>query len=224
MVAGISATCRVLAATAAVLVLVSGEARASEEAVDRATQMALSLDAHPDRGAAQFHQYCARCHGAQAQGDPIHAIPALAGQRFAYLVRQLANFSGFERDSNTMHGVLLRIEPQGAQTWVDIAAFLNRAPLGPHAQTGDGTQVALGRGIFHEQCASCHRGDAHGDANGFVPSLRNQRSDRTSRPRCAGCVKQRRCGKRMMGSCRSRRKSCAFLYKDSPFLDRREWP
>jgi cytochrome c553 len=99
MVAGISATCRVLAATAAVLVLVSGEARASEEAVDRATQTALSLDAHPDRGAAQFHQYCARCHGAQAQGDPIHAIPALAGQRFAYLVRQLANFSGFERDS-----------------------------------------------------------------------------------------------------------------------------
>ncbi len=51
-----------------------------------------------------------------------------------------------------------------------------------------------------------------------------RRSDRTSRPHCAGCVKQRRCGKRMMGSCRSRRKSCAFLYKDSPFLDRREWP
>jgi cytochrome c553 len=32
----------------------------------------------------------------------------------------------------------------------------------------------LGRGIFHEQCASCHRIDARGDGDGFVPSLRNQ--------------------------------------------------
>jgi cytochrome c553 len=175
VMAGSSVSCAgVLAAIAAVLALASGEARASEEAVDRATQTALSLDAHPDRGASKFNHYCARCHGARAQGDANRSIPELAGQRFAYLVRQLANFSGFERDSNTMHGVLSQIELRGPQTWVDIAAFLNRAPLVSHAQTGDGTHVALGRGIFHEQCASCHRIDAHGDGDGFVPSLRNQ--------------------------------------------------
>ncbi|HXJ03147.1 MAG TPA: c-type cytochrome, partial [Micropepsaceae bacterium] len=93
-------------AIAALLALASLGARASEESVDRATQTALALDAHPDRGAAQFGQYCARCHGSQAQGDAGRAIPVLAGQRFAYLIRQLANFSGRERDSNTMHGVL----------------------------------------------------------------------------------------------------------------------
>jgi cytochrome c553 len=175
VMAGMRSPCTgVLAAIAAVFALESGVARASEEAVDRATQTALSLDAHPDRGASQFSHYCARCHGSQAQGDADRSIPGLAGQRLAYLIRQLANLAGFERDSNTMHGVLSQIELRGPQTWVDIAAFLNRAPLVNRAKTGDGTHVALGRGIFHEQCASCHRTDAHGDGDGFVPSLRNQ--------------------------------------------------
>jgi len=149
-------------------------AHASEESVDQATQTALDLDAHPDRGGAQFELHCARCHGSQAQGRAGTGIPALAGQRFAYLVRQLANFAGAERDSHTMHAVVSQTEVREPQTWADIAAYLNRVPMSNRTQTGDGTRLGLGRGIFHEQCASCHRGDAHGDGDGFVPSLRNQ--------------------------------------------------
>jgi cytochrome c553 len=163
-----------LAAFAAASMLVHAGSRASEEAVDRATQTALALDAHPDRGASQFGRHCARCHGPQAEGDAGRGVPALAGQRFAYLVRQLANFAGDERDSETMHRVVSQRELGGAQSWVDIAAYLNRTPSSHRAQTGAGTRLALGRGIYHEQCATCHRGDAHGDDDGFVPSLRNQ--------------------------------------------------
>jgi cytochrome c553 len=156
----------------------AGDVRASEVAVDRATQAALALDAHPDRGASQFARFCVRCHGSRAQGaagrDAGRAIPALAAQRFAYLVRQLANFAGGERDSDAMHRVVSQKELQEPQSWVDIAAYLNRAPLSVRAQTGDGARLALGRDIFREQCAACHSADAHGDADGFVPSLRNQ--------------------------------------------------
>jgi len=149
-------------------------AGASEETVDRATQTALSLDAHPDRGTSQFRQYCARCHGSQAQGNPSRSIPALAGQRFAYLIRQLADFAGAERYSDTMHRIVSQEELRAPQSWVDMAAYLNRISPGIPAQTGDGARVALGRSIFREQCATCHRSDGHGDADGFVPSLRNQ--------------------------------------------------
>jgi cytochrome c553 len=142
--------------------------------VDRATKAALSLDARPDRGASQFARYCTRCHGRQAQGDAERAIPALAGQRFAYLVRQLANFAGGERDSDTMHRVVSQKDIRSPQTWIDIASYLNRVPKTGRVQAGEGTRLALGRGIFHQQCASCHRGDAHGDEDGFVPSLRSQ--------------------------------------------------
>jgi cytochrome c553 len=50
--------------------------------------------------------------------------------------------------------------------------YLNKTTPSRPAQTGDGMELALGKGIFREQCASCHRADAHGD--GFVPSLRHQ--------------------------------------------------
>jgi cytochrome c553 len=164
----------VLAFSATLAALTSFGAAASEESVDRTTQTALELDAHPARGGVQFHQSCARCHGEDAQGDAAHAIPALAGQRFRYIVRQLANFAGDERDSAIMQRVVAHKKLHDPQTWVDIAAYLNNLPMNHPAETGNGAHVALGGGIFHEQCASCHRDDAHGDAEGFVPSLRNQ--------------------------------------------------
>lgn len=158
----------------AVLIVAALAAAATAESVDRTTRAALSLDAHPAIGAAAFGHLCARCHGAHAHGDAARAIPALAGQRFNYLVRQLANFAGQQRDDATMHRVISRTELRDPQTWVDIAAYLNKAPTAERMQTGEGTHAALGRGIYHEQCASCHRSDARGDDDGFVPSLRNQ--------------------------------------------------
>jgi cytochrome c553 len=149
-------------------------AASSEESVDQMTKQALTLDAHPRQGAAQFKKYCAQCHGRQAHGDPARLIPSLAGQRFSYLVRQLANFSGEQRDSATMHQVVSQKALQSPQSWVDIAAFLNNVPVPAVVQTGDGAHLALGRGIFHEQCTSCHREDARGDDDGFVPALRAQ--------------------------------------------------
>lgn len=147
---------------------------ASEESVDRATQSALAMDVHPEHGAALYAEFCAKCHGPTAQGNAVKRIPALAGQRFAYLVRQLADFSGAQRDSATMHAVVSQPRLREPQTWADVAAHLNGLELTRRAQTGDGLHSALGRGIFHEQCASCHGSDARGDSGGFVPSLRSQ--------------------------------------------------
>jgi cytochrome c553 len=159
--------------TIAAIVLCVG-VHASERSVDEATQVALSLDAHPDSGASKFDQYCVRCHGIRGAGAVDPSIPTLAGQRFVYLVRQLANFAGSERDSDVMHRVISRAAINGPQAWVDIAAYLDRVPPSNDRQVGDGIRVSLGRGIFHEQCSSCHRADARGGADGFVPSLRNQ--------------------------------------------------
>ncbi len=146
----------------------------AREAADRATRAALSLEAHPARGAVEFGRLCASCHGARGQGDAVRAIPVLAGQRFRYLVRQLADFRASRRESARMHAVVSRAQLRGPQDWADIAAFLSQATPPPVTQTGSGAHVALGRGIFHEQCASCHRYDARGDDDGLVPSLRNQ--------------------------------------------------
>jgi cytochrome c553 len=152
----------------------SAAAETAEELVDFRTQQALAMDAHPVRGEEIYLRYCARCHTVEGAGDAGKIIPALAGQRFAYLVRQLANFAGSQRDSPTMHGIATQPAIDDPQRWVDIAAYLNRLPPSAHNQVGRGEAVNLGRGIFHEQCASCHGKDASGDTAGFVPSLRHQ--------------------------------------------------
>ena len=151
----------------------AGETAAGQP-VDRQTQAALSMDSHPDRGGQAFVRYCAKCHGPGAIGDAKGAIPAVAGQRYAYLIRQLANFTGAVRDSSAMHAVVSRAELRAPQMWADIAAYLNGLPNRSPRSTGAGDEVALGRGIFHEQCATRHGLDASGDADGFVPSLRHQ--------------------------------------------------
>ena len=161
-------------ATALLLMTQGSPAAASEETVDQLTRSALALDAHPANGRAGFRQHCAQCHGADGRGDASRTIPALAGQRFAYLVRQLASLSGDQRDSTTMHRVLSAQALQRPQAWVDIAAYLNAAPAVAHAATGTGARLELGKGIFLEQCSSCHRENASGDDDGFVPSLRAQ--------------------------------------------------
>jgi cytochrome c553 len=151
-----------------------GSAATDEERVDHRTQAALAMDAHPLRGKEIYAQYCSRCHGAQGQGDAVKVVPTLAGQRFVYLVRQLANFEGAERESTTMHGVAIQPAIDEPARWVDIAAYLNQLPPRADNQTGAREAPNLGRGIFHEQCASCHGMDASGDKEGFVPSLRHQ--------------------------------------------------
>lgn len=156
------------------LLPVQASTTAGEEHVDQQTQTALALDAHPARGEKVYAEHCVRCHGSSALGNAGKTIPSLAGQRFAYLVRQLANFSGAERESATMHRVVSETSLHDPQRWVDIAAYLNRLAPAVVVETGNGEAKDLGRGIFHEQCASCHGSDASGDREGFVPSLRHQ--------------------------------------------------
>ena len=149
----------------------------SYAAANRAEELvatALQLDADAKNGAVLYSQHCARCHGIQAQGSAFNVVPALAGQRRAYLVKQLADFIELERDGSDMHRVIPRAAVAEPQSWVNIAAFLNRLPVVASPEHGDGTGVNLGEAIFREQCASCHDKDARGDNEGFVPSLRDQ--------------------------------------------------
>lgn len=147
---------------------------ASATRVDRLIQTALNLEPDSRHGAAVYKQQCEHCHERGAVGNASNVIPALAGQREAYLVKQLADFTELERDSPEMHAVVAKAALSEPQVWADIARYLSSLPLSKSAESGDGAGVNLGEAIFREQCASCHASDAGGDDDGFVPSLRNQ--------------------------------------------------
>jgi cytochrome c553 len=144
------------------------------ENVDQLIQTALMLDAHPKKGAKVYEANCGSCHGRTAEGNWKRGVPTLAGQRLAYLVKQLADFSQQERDSEAMHGVIKAKSLNDTQTWMDLAAYINALTPIRNLQIGKGDKILLGEAIFREQCSSCHNEDARGDDDGFVPALRNQ--------------------------------------------------
>jgi cytochrome c553 len=163
-----------IGAMAIVYVTSAAPVAASEQRVDDLVRTARSLDAEPKRGQSLFGAECVQCHGGAALGDAARGIPALAGQRQAYLIRQLADFAERERDSDAMHRVVARARINEPQAWADLAAYLNALPVRGSPEHGDGSLLALGEAVFREQCATCHEEDARGDDDGFVPSLRNQ--------------------------------------------------
>lgn len=158
----------------AIALLPIGIAAASPTRVDQQVRAALQLEANVKRGGNLYAAHCASCHGPQALGDAKNVVPALAGQRQAYLIKQLADFTELERESTDMHRVASRTAVAHPQAWADLAGYLSELPAVRVPETGDGDGVELGEAIFQEQCASCHEEDARGDDDGFVPALRDQ--------------------------------------------------
>jgi cytochrome c553 len=152
-------------------------ASAANDAGDRVVELtmdALDLNADARRGAALYSQECASCHGREAQGAGQHDIPALASQRRAYIIRQLAAFSERDRIATQMHDVVSREAVSKPQPWADLALYLTNLPPPKGADTGDGKYLSLGEASYEQFCRSCHEEDGRGDDDGFVPSLRNQ--------------------------------------------------
>ena len=148
--------------------------QAAIESAEQMTRNALELDADTKRGATLFTKHCVSCHGAQAFGDPNRGVPALAGQRRAYVIKQLADFTERDRITTQMHKIIERKEVSDVQAWADLALYLNQLQVPTSVQTGDGKHLSLGEASYAQWCASCHEEDARGDDDGFVPSLRNQ--------------------------------------------------
>lgn len=148
--------------------------RGAIESAEQMTHSALELDADTQRGGVLYAKQCASCHGVQAFGDSKRGVPALAGQRRAYIIKQLADFTERDRITTQMHRVVEREAVASIAAWADLALYLNQLQAPSSTQTGDGTYLSLGEASYAQWCASCHEEDARGDDDGFVPSLRNQ--------------------------------------------------
>ena len=163
-----------LAAAVGLGLLLSAGTFASPTRVDQLVRAALQLDPNIKHGGGLYEVHCLRCHGQGAVGDPRNVVPALAGQREAYLIKELADFAELERSGEAMHAVVSKAALNEPQVWADLAAYLSQLPVVRLPETSDGKGVELGEAIFHEQCASCHEEDARGDDDGFIPSVRDQ--------------------------------------------------
>jgi cytochrome c553 len=80
------------------------------------------------QGAQLYTRMCASCHGSEAEGDNSKGYPRLAGQQYAYLLRQLNDTADGQRPNFTRahNRLLMNIR---RSNFVAVADYLSR--LGP---------------------------------------------------------------------------------------------
>jgi cytochrome c553 len=138
-------------------------------------ELAAVRHARPDldRGAELFRT-CLVCHGPDGNGTPDGNVPRIAGQHAAVLAQQLVDFRYGRRWDPRMEHFADRHHLPDAQAVANISAYLQQLPRSGAVGAGDGKQLALGAGLYAQQCRVCHGSAGEGDAQRLTPQLAGQ--------------------------------------------------
>src|SRR5215831_3928080 len=161
-------------ATLALVALLPATAAAAD-----LTAQAATPTADAPHGMVLYIKHCGSCHGRRAWGNGLQEIPALAGQREAYLIAQLAHFIDGTRQGSELHGPVMHdtLQPPDvnrAQALRDLGAWLSRAPPNREPEHGTGQALTAGKRVYVNACAGCHGPSGEGGDQPPVPALASQ--------------------------------------------------
>ena len=123
---------------------------------------------------AQLFDTCAACHGLKGAGQSDGTVPAIAGQQFGVLVRQLVNFRHDKRWDERMQHFTDNHHLAGAQDIADVAAYVNGLSATRSLGQGSGEQLKRAANLYKQRCAPCHGESAEGDGDKGSPRLAGQ--------------------------------------------------
>lgn len=135
---------------------------------------ARALAADAEHGKILYLKHCTGCHGHHAWGDGPKQIPALAGQREFYVLRQLARFAARERDSSLMQESIHPADVNRPQAFRDLAAYLSQASRSPRSDHGDGRALGGGERTYRRGCIARHDQSAEGGDGAPIPAIGGQ--------------------------------------------------
>ncbi|MGE0115946.1 MAG: cytochrome c [Steroidobacteraceae bacterium] len=158
-------------------VLLTGQAWAARQPAsvpDVNLSSTLARSPNETRGQRIFELHCQQCHQAGAIGSAAQKVPALAGQQYEYLIKQVVDFLDLERENSTMHQQLVRSGMNNATSIADVVGYVANLPRNPAPEKGPGTDLVQGKQIYDSYCVSCHGRTGEGNSDLWVPNLRGQ--------------------------------------------------
>lgn len=160
-----------LPAALGVLLLIPQAFATSESEDEYRTVIKANVDA--SHGAILF-ETCARCHGANGAGKIDGTVPAIAGQHFRVIARQLVDYRHDERWDVYMEHFADFPTLIFTQDVADVAGYITGLErTGPRAQ-GIGESLDHGATLYGRRCASCHGAQGEGSDNKGYPRLAGQ--------------------------------------------------
>jgi cytochrome c553 len=139
-------------------------------------EKALALVPNLAHGGSLHRAYCASCHGTEGWGSASDGrTPALAGQHYQYLVKQIADLRRGEigQDRGAFHVATLEVL-RDTQAIADVAAYLSGLKPNPQPRAGRGDRLREGGEIYDWLCRDCHQDSGEGEAILFTPRISAQ--------------------------------------------------
>ncbi len=164
----------VLQVAVAIAALLAPPVMAQEPRSTEIIERALQAKPNTDAGRKTYREHCSSCHGAHAYGNADEVIPALAGQLPIYVIKQLVDLAEGGRTSADMHRIAARLPVSTPQGLSNIASYLGSLDPNPNPQTGDGSQLSMGKRYYQGLCAYCHGAQGGGNEAHATPALRRQ--------------------------------------------------
>jgi len=156
----------------AALCLAPGQAQA-DSAAQQEFHAAMQRTPDISRGRELFAT-CAACHNVDGSGVQDGSVPAIAGQYYAVIVKQLTDFRDDQRWNLRMEKVLYQRHLTQPEDFADIAGYASQLPRHATGNVGDGSSLAAGTSAYFSGCASCHGALGEGSAAHLTPRLGGQ--------------------------------------------------
>ncbi len=134
---------------------------------------ALHLTPNLENG-LEVYEVCAACHLTEGWGTEDGTFPMLAGQHTKVLIKQLADIRARNRDNPTMYPFALPESIGDAQALADVVGYIATIPMNPKPGLGAGTDLALGKKLYADNCVKCHGENGEGNADKFYPRIQGQ--------------------------------------------------
>jgi len=163
-----------------IIVLCSATAAVAERFDSKAAEKeftdALRLAPVAIRGERIFAT-CSACHGVDGSGLPDGSTPAIAGQHYPVLLRQLIDYRHAARWDMRMEHVARLQLLANLQDLADVAAFVADREPGRQPAFGDGEHLDRGVRSYFDRCQLCHGATGQGDAAQRIARLAGQHPD-----------------------------------------------
>lgn len=154
-------------------------------------ELELVMTRNPDLANGEvLYRTCSACHGPNGEGVSDGTVPALAGQPFSVLARQIVNFRAGTRSDERMVHFTDRRHLAFSQPIADVAGYISKLrrpagkivsspppprPRSPSPLPPSPPQNAeRGAMVYVRTCERCHGPVAEGDENMVMPRLASQ--------------------------------------------------